>query len=260
MPVADMRQAARMAGQLLLRHQGDMEKLQVEAKGVHDFVTFVDRASEDAIVSFLEKRWPGVPFLAEESDARKTDAPERWIVDPLDGTTNYIHGYPCYGVSIAFQSGGRIAAGVIYDPVRDEMYCAEDQKGATLNDRPISVSQVTDLGQSLLVTGFPFRSLGHLDEYLAGFRLLLQQASGVRRDGSAALDLCYVAAGRYDGFWEMGLSPWDVAAGSLIVQCAGGRVSDYANGSNWLEGEEIVAATTGIHGAIINALREATGR
>ncbi len=249
-----MEEAARLAGEVLRRRQADRGRLGVESKGLNDFVTAVDREAEDAIVGYLEERHPGVPFLAEESAARKATAPERWIVDPLDGTTNYIHGYPVYGVSIAFQAGGRIQAGAVYDPCRDEMFTATPGGGAHLDGRPLQVASTPDLRQALLVTGFPFRELAHLDVYLAGFRRLLTASAGVRRDGSAALDLCFVAAGRCDGFWENGLSPWDVAAGGLMVAEAGGVVTDYAGGDGWLEGRQIVAATPGIHAAMLAAL------
>jgi myo-inositol-1(or 4)-monophosphatase len=250
----DMRQAAGLAGELLLRRRSGLASLQVESKGVKDFVTSVDREAEEIIAGYLEERWPGIPFLAEESDARKTDAAERWIVDPLDGTTNYIHGFPVFCVSIAFQSAGRLQAGVVLDPTRGELFCAEQGKGATLDGAPLSVSGAGDLGASLLATGFPFREIERLDGYLADFRRLLTASAGVRRAGSAAMDLCYVAAGRCDGFWEIGLSPWDVAAGGLMVLEAGGLVTDFSGGDEWLSGREIVAATPGIQTAILEAL------
>ncbi|MFQ5669296.1 MAG: inositol monophosphatase family protein [Acidobacteriota bacterium] len=256
MPVEIMQQAAEKAGRLLLKRQPHLASVPIESKGLHDFVTSVDRESEEMIASYLEEHWPGVPCLAEESEARKTGAAERWIIDPLDGTTNYLHGYPCFSVSIAFQSGGRIQAGVVHDPVHGETYRARAGGGASLDGRPLQVSSVSSLDEALLVTGFPFRELDRLDAYLAGFRRLLQLAAGIRRDGSAALDLCHVGAGRCDGFWETGLSPWDVAAGGLVVQEAGGVVSDDEGGGDWLEGQRIVAATPGLHQAILDALRE----
>jgi myo-inositol-1(or 4)-monophosphatase len=255
MPIDDMKRAARLAGEILLRRQADLRAVDIESKGLKDFVTSVDREAEEAIAGFLEKRWPGIPFLAEESDARKADAAERWIVDPLDGTTNYIHGFPVFCVSIAFQSAGRIAAGVVLDPTRNELFCAGAGKGATLNDRPLAVSGAVDLASGLLATGFPFRELDRLDRYLDAFRRLLTHSAGVRRAGSAALDLSYVAAGRCDGFWEIGLSPWDVAAGGLLILEAGGRVSDFGGGDEWLDGRRIVAATPGIHSEILAHLR-----
>lgn len=246
-PLTAMERAARQAGGLLRRRQARLGDLQVESKGLHDFVTQADREAEELVVASLDESCPGIPFLAEESALRKTTAGRRWIVDPLDGTTNFIHGYPFFAVSIAFQDGGELKAGVVFDPMRDEMFMAAAGRGATLNGEPIRVSGQDCLDQSLLVTGFPFRELAHLDEYLEGFRRLLSISAGVRRDGSAALDLCWVAAGRSDGFWEMGLAPWDVAAGGLIVQEAGGSISDYAGGGNWLEGRSIIAASPGIH-------------
>ncbi len=245
--LAAMEQAARQAGDLLRRRQARLGDLQVESKGRQDFVTQADREAEEVVVASLDESCPGIPFLAEESARRKTSAGRRWIVDPLDGTTNFIHGYPFFGVSIAYQDDGKLMAGVVYDPMRDEMFKAEAGRGATLNGEPMRVSGQNDLEKSLLVTGFPLRELAHLDEYMEGFRRLLSVSAGVRRDGSAALDLCWVAAGRSDGFWEMGLAPWDVAAGGLIVEEAGGRVSDYQGGGDWLEGRSIVAASPGIH-------------
>lgn len=253
-PLAAMEEAARKAGALLRRRQARLGSLQVESKGLNDFVTQADREAEEAVVASLEESLPGIPFLAEESDQRKTKAESRWIVDPLDGTTNFIHGYPFFAVSIAFQDAGELAAGVVFDPMRDEMFACAADRGATLNGEPIRVSGQDRLELSLLVTGFPFRELAHLDEYLEGFKRLLKATAGVRRDGSAALDLCWVAAGRSDGFWEMGLAPWDVAAGGLMVQAAGGRVSDYAGGGDWLEGRSIIAASPGIHAGIRQAV------
>jgi myo-inositol-1(or 4)-monophosphatase len=252
--LAAMERAARQAGVLLRRRQARLSDLQVESKGRQDFVTQADREAEEVVVASLDESCPGIPFLAEESARRKTSAGRRWIVDPLDGTTNFIHGYPFFGVSIAYQDDGKLMAGVVYDPMRDEMFKAEAGRGATLNGQPMQVSGQNDLEKSLLVTGFPLRELAHLDEYMEGFRRLLSVSAGVRRDGSAALDLCWVAAGRSDGFWEMGLAPWDVAAGGLIVQEAGGRVSDYQGGGNWLEGRSIIAASPGIHAGMRQAV------
>ncbi|MFQ5720213.1 MAG: inositol monophosphatase family protein [Acidobacteriota bacterium] len=250
-------EAARRAGDHLLRRQADRDRLTVERKGRSDFVTAVDRESEDLIASCLEAHCPGIPFLAEESADRKAGGAERWIVDPLDGTTNFLHGYPCFAVSIALQSGGRLVAGAVFNPVADELFAATGDTPTTLNGDPVSVSTVTDLAEALLTTGFPFKLLTRLETYLAGFSRLLSSSSGVRRDGSAALDLCAVAAGRADGFWEFGLAPWDVAAGGLLVRQAGGRATDVAGGAAWLEGESIVAATPGIHERMLALLAEA---
>jgi myo-inositol-1(or 4)-monophosphatase len=231
-----------------------LHELEVEAKGLNDFVTAADREAEEAIAACLEASCPGIPFLAEESAGRKTGARKRFIIDPLDGTTNFIHGYPFFSVSIAYQDAGAIQHGVVFDPSRDEMFSASRGTGAMLNGKAMRVSGRKDLAGSLLVTGFPFKELARLDEYLEGFRRLLKVSAGVRRDGSAALDLAWVAAGRSDGFWEMGLSPWDVAAGALLVTEAGGQVSDYQGGGDWLEGRSIVAATKGLHEAMRRAV------
>jgi myo-inositol-1(or 4)-monophosphatase len=245
-----MEKAARVAGGLLMNRLLHLSELKVEAKGLNDFVTAADREAEEAIVASLDESWPGIPFLAEESAGRKTEAGERWIVDPLDGTTNFIHGYPFFSVSIAHESAGAIQHGVVFDPSRDEMFAGSREGGSTLNGKSMCVSGRGDLSGSLLVTGFPFKELARLEEYLEGFRRLLQVSAGVRRDGSAALDLAWVAAGRSDGFWEMGLAPWDVAAGGLLVQEAGGKVSDYSGGPDWLEGRSIVASTPDLHEAM----------
>ncbi len=253
-PLPAMEHAARQAGDLLRRHLARHDSLQVEAKGTNDFVTVADREAEEVVAASLEQAWPGIPFLAEESRHRKTRARRRWIIDPLDGTTNFIHGYPFFAVSIGLQEDETITAGVVYDPSRDEMFSARQGCGAFLNGLPIGVSGREDLADSMLVTGFPFREIDHLDEFLRGFSTLLRRTSGVRRDGSAALDLCWVAAGRSDGFWEKGLSPWDVAAGACIVHEAGGRVSDFQGEQNWLEGQSIVATTPAIHEAVRRAV------
>ena len=253
-PLQAMETAARLAGDLLMGRLQHLHELKVEAKGLNDFVTAADREAEEAIAASLEASCPGIPFLAEESAGRKSGASSRFIVDPLDGTTNFIHGYPFFSVSIAYQDAGAIQQGVVFDPSRDEMFSAGRGEGTTLNGTAIRVSGREDLSGSLLVTGFPFKELARLDEYLEGFRRLLKVSAGVRRDGSAALDLAWVAAGRSDGFWEMGLSPWDVAAGGLLVAEAGGQVSDYQGGDDWLEGRSIVAATKGLHTAMRRAV------
>ena len=249
-----MENAARIAGGLLMKRLLHLAELKVEAKGLNDFVTAADREAEEAIAASLEEAWPGIPFLAEESAGRKTTASERWIVDPLDGTTNFIHGYPFFAVSIAHENEGTIQHAAVFDPSRDEMFAGSREQGVTLNGKSMRVSGRAELSGALLVTGFPFKELARLDEYLEGFRRLLKVSAGVRRDGAAALDLAWVAAGRSDGFWEMGLAPWDVAAGGLLVQEAGGVVTDYQGGNRWLEGRTIVAATPGLHEAMRRAV------
>ena len=222
-------QTARDAGRLLAERFG--RSLQISNKSELDLVTESDFASEHLIIDRIKTYHPRHAILAEESGAsepadRDTQSDWRWIIDPLDGTTNYAHGYPCFCVSIGLEYKGRIELGVVYDPVREEMFTAARGEGAALNDKRISVSPIPNLASALLCTGFPYdvRERGEFARHFANF---IMNAQGVRRDGAAALDLAYVAAGRFDGFWEEGLKPWDVAAGSLLVEEAGGRVSKY---------------------------------
>jgi len=222
----------------------------VVAKGRNDFVTEVDTGSEAIIKARLGAAFPGVGFLAEES-ARSQESETFWVVDPLDGTTNFIHGYPSIAVSIALLERGTVVLGCVYDPVRDELFEAELGRGAALNGAPIAVSGARSLADSLLGTGFPFSVNRHVDAYLASFKDLFLQCHDVRRAGAAALDLCHVAMGRLDGFWELYLKPWDMAAGALIVREAGGRTSDFFGGPNFLEAGNIVAATPAIFEAIV---------
>jgi myo-inositol-1(or 4)-monophosphatase len=247
-------EAARIGGAVLLAHRGKA-RAAVDEKGANDFVTEVDRASQAAIVEFLRRRHPDHAILAEEGEDRPGSAGTRWIIDPLDGTTNYIHDYPCFAVSVGAWRGRQGVAGAVLDPVRGELFRAERGAGAWLGDQPIRVSGARGLARSLLVTGFPFRQIERLDEYLRSFRELFRRSAGVRRDGSAALDLCYVACGRLDGFWEMGLSAWDLAAGAVIVQEAGGTVSDYAGRDRFLESGTVIAAPLGLHAEMLEVLR-----
>lgn len=229
-------------------------RLAVEAKSSFDFVTNADRASQAAVLGVIRARHPDHAILAEE-DAQEYPPPEAqagvlWVVDPLDGTTNFIHGIPHVAVSVGVLVDGRPAAGVIVDVTRGEEFWGLRGGGSWLGERPIRVSGQTDPGRSLLLTGFPFRDKGRLDDYLALFAELFRQVSGVRRAGAAALDLAYVAAGRAEGFWEMGLKPWDLAAGLLLVAEAGGLVSDFAGGGQALWRGDVVAAAPAIHGLI----------
>jgi myo-inositol-1(or 4)-monophosphatase len=219
---------AREAGLILTERMG-RKSLQITNKGVIDLVTEADLAAERFIIERIQTHYPRHSILAEESGAtvsveRASDF--KWIIDPLDGTTNYAHGYPCFCVSVALERAGEVILGVIYDPLRDEMFAAERNEGATLNGRRIRVSEVDDLGRAMVCTGFPYdvRDRGDFARHFAHF---IMHAQAIRRDGSAALDLAYVACGRFDGFFEEGLRPWDVAAGVLLVEEAGGRVSRY---------------------------------
>ena len=232
--------AARRAGSIINRAALDVDALIVSKKRHNDFVTEVDQAAEQAVIQILLKAYPDHAILAEESGAHgKSDYV--WIIDPLDGTTNFIHGFPQYCVSIGLRHKGTVTQAVVYDPGRNELFTATRGHGAYLNDRRMRVSKRTQLDDALIGTGFPFRDFTHMREYVTMLRKVMAQTVGVRRAGAAALDLAYVAAGRLDGFWEMGLSPWDMAAGSLLIQESGGLVSDFDGDGNYLESGRIVA-------------------
>jgi myo-inositol-1(or 4)-monophosphatase len=232
--------AARRAGTIINRAAQDIDALTVSTKRHNDFVTEVDHAAEQAVIQILLKAFPDHAILAEESGAHgKSDYV--WIIDPLDGTTNFIHGFPQYCVSIGLRHKGAMTQAVVYDPGRNELFTATRGHGAYLNDRRMRVSRRTQLDDSLIGTGFPFRDFKHMSEYMAILRKVTAQTVGVRRAGAAALDLAYVAAGRLDGFWEIGLAPWDMAAGSLLIQESGGLVSDFDGDGNYLDSGRIVA-------------------
>ena len=239
--------AARRAGQVINRASNDLDLLKVATKQPNDFVTEVDKAAEAAIIETLQDAYPGYGILAEESGQTDgkggADADYQWIIDPLDGTTNFIHGLPQYAVSIALAKAGQVEQAVVFDPNRNELFTASKGAGAFLNERRIRVSRRTKLQDALIGTGFPYRMFDQIDTYLAIFKELAQKTAGQRRPGAAALDLCYVACGRYDGFWELGLSPWDMAAGSLLISEAGGLVSDLRGDANYLDTGNIVAGT-----------------
>jgi myo-inositol-1(or 4)-monophosphatase len=232
--------AARRAGSIINRAARDIDALSITRKRHNDFVTEVDKNAEQAIIEVLQRSYPDHAILAEESGSQgKSDY--TWIIDPLDGTTNFIHGFPQYAVSIALRHKNLLTQAVIYDPANNELYTASRGHGAFLNDRRIRVSKRANLRDALIGTGFPFRDLTGLDEYMAMFREVISKTAGVRRAGSAALDLAYVAAGRLDGFWETGLSPWDMAAGALLIQEAGGLVGDLEGESDYLESGRVAA-------------------
>jgi myo-inositol-1(or 4)-monophosphatase len=249
-------QTARDAGSILAERFG--RKIEISNKSEIDLVTESDLASERLIIDRIKTYYPRHAILAEESGAsepvdRERPSEWRWIIDPLDGTTNYAHGYPCFCVSIALECKGRMELGVIYDPMRDEMFTAERGQGAALNGRGIRVSPTPTLASALLCTGFPY-DVRERSEFARHFANFIMSAQGVRRDGAAALDLAYVAAGRFDGFWEEGLKPWDVAAGALIIEEAGGRVSNYANGPMDIFRPPILASNGLIHEAMMSVL------
>lgn len=245
--------AARKAGTLIARAAYDRDKLTVQKKRRNDFVSEVDRAAESAIIATLRESYPKHAILAEESGA-SGDSDHQWVIDPLDGTTNFLHGLPQYCVSIALRVKGQVTQGVVFDPNRDELFTASKGNGAFLNDRRIRVSPTRLLEDALIGTGFPFREPDDLDQYVRQFREMTQRAAGIRRPGAAALDLAYVACGRYDGFWEQGLAPWDMAAGSLLVREAGGIVSDFVGKDGYLESGRIIAATPGIFPEVVQVV------
>ena len=242
--------AARRAGSVLVRNADRIDRLRVESKGHNDFVTEVDRLAEDEIVDILRRAYPNHAILAEESGGALSDD-YCWIIDPLDGTTNFIHGYPQYGVSIALQHRGRLEQAVVFDPMRNELFTATRGQGAHLNERRIRVSQTHDFKRALLGTGFPFRSETYLESWVAVFRRVAGETSGVRRAGSAALDLAHVACGRFDAFWEFGLRIWDMAAGCLLIEEAGGMVGDPLGGQAHLESGLLVAGNPKIYTEIL---------
>ncbi len=254
--------AARRAGSIINRAALDRTRLEIRSKQANDFVTQVDRAAEAAIIDIIRQAYPDHAVLGEESGAldaksigQGKKADYRWIIDPLDGTMNYIHGLPQYCVSIGLQHRGAMEQGVIYDPAKNELFTASKGRGAFLDDRRIRVTKCANLKDALVGTGFPYRELPRLDLYCRQLREMMQSASGLRRTGSAALDLAYVAAGRLDGFWELGLAPWDVAAGALLVQEAGGLVGDLSGEADYLEGSEIAAATPKVFQQLLAALQ-----
>jgi myo-inositol-1(or 4)-monophosphatase len=248
--------AARRAGNIINRGARDLDRLTVTAKGPKDFVSEVDRAAEAAIVETLHATYPAHAILAEEGTAKGANAAAEhvWIIDPLDGTTNFLHGFPQYCVSIALQHKGHITQAVIYDPVRNDLFTATRGRGAFLNDHRMRVSRRHHLKDCLIGTGFPFREGSDLDTYVKMMRAMMAETAGLRRPGAAALDLAYVAAGYYDGFWEVGLNPWDVAAGSLLIIEAGGLVGDLEGESSYLYGGQVIAANPRIFAQMVNVL------
>ena len=245
--------AARRAGTVIMRHLDRVEGLSIESKGRSDFVTEVDRRAEAEIIHILRGAYPDHGVVAEESGSQPGDQ-YLWIIDPLDGTTNFLHGYPQFAVSIALQHKGKLEQAVVFDPLRNELYTASRGQGAQLNDRRIRVSRTTDMQYALLGTGFPFRSQKFLDVWVATFRALMIDTSGVRRAGSAALDLAHVACGRLDGFWEFGLHLWDMAAGCLLIEEAGGRLGDPLGGQNHLTSGNVVAGNPKIYAEMLKRI------
>ncbi len=246
--------AARNAGKIIMRSADRIDALTITAKGQNDFVSEVDHEAEAEIVATLRKAFPDHGIYAEEGSMHKGDE-YRWIIDPLDGTTNFLHGFPQYCISIALQHNNQMEQAVIYDPQRQELFTATRGGGAFLNDKRIRVSRAKGLNGSLLGTGFPFRNPQYLDAYVETFKVMHLQTAGIRRAGSAALDLAYVASGRLDGFWELALKPWDIAAGILLVQEAGGLIGDFSGGHDFLETGNIVAGNPKVFKAILQGIQ-----
>jgi myo-inositol-1(or 4)-monophosphatase len=252
-----MVQAAMKAGRSLARDFGEVQNLQVSLKGPGDYVSQADRKAEEVIHAELSRARPGYAFLMEERGiVEGEDEQHRWIVDPLDGTTNFLHGLPMFSISIALERQGQIVAGVIYNPAMDELYTAERGGGAFVNDRRLRVAGRSNLADTVIGTGIPHLGRGHHGNYLIELRNVMAETAGIRRIGSAALDLAYVAAGRLDGFWEESLSPWDIAAGILMIREAGGFVSDKSGGQDMLDSGTIVAGNEAVHRALLKTLKK----
>lgn len=243
--------AARLAGDIIVRHLEQLDRIKITAKSSEEYFTEVDIKAEQAIIHTIHKAYPEHGIIAEESGIHNDNADSVWIIDPLDGTTNYMHGFPFFSVSIAHKVKNRIEHAVVYDPMRHECFSASRGRGAQLNDRRIRVSKQTQLNAALLGTGFPFRNTAMAQRYLPTFEALIGKCAGVRRTGSAALDLAYVASGRLDGFWEFGLRPWDIAAGSLIVKEAGGLISDLQGGETYMKQGDVVAGNPKIFKSLL---------
>jgi len=248
--------AARSAGAIINRASLDLDLLKINTKGPNDFVSEVDQAAEQAIIETLLQAYPGHGILAEESGRQHgaKDSEYVWIIDPLDGTTNFLHGFPVYAVSIALAHRGVVQQGVVYDPSRNDLFYASKGRGAFLNDKRLRVSKRTRLSDSLIGTGFPFRKGDNFKRYMAMFESVMQNCAGLRRPGAAALDLCYVAAGYYDGFFETGLNPWDIAAGALMITEAGGLIGNFTGEADYLYQREVVAGNPKVYAQLVQIL------
>ncbi len=245
--------AARRAGDLIVRSLDRRRELDVSVKQRNEFATEVDRAAEAEIIAMIRGFHPDHAFVGEES-GQHGQSDFEWVIDPLDGTTNFLHGFPQFAVSLALRVRGRLEVGVVYDPLRQELFTALRGGGCQLDGRRVRVSEVRELDESLIGTGFPFREEARLEVYLDMFRNVTKRCHGIRRPGSAALDLAYVAAGRLDGFWELGLKPWDMAAGCLLISEAGGMVTDLRGGARHLEIGDVVAGNPRVHAALLREI------
>lgn len=248
--------AARRAAQIINRASLDVGTLKVSVKQQSDFVTEVDRAAENAIIDVLREAYPHHGILAEESGLAGTnpEAEYQWIIDPLDGTTNFIHGLPQYAISIALAHKGVVTQAVVFDPNRNELFTASKGGGAYLNEKRIRVSKRARLDEALIGTGFPYRMFDHIDTYLAIFKEVAQKTVGMRRPGAASLDLAWVACGRMDGFWELGLSPWDIAAGTLLITEAGGLIGDLSGEAEYMKTGNVIGGNPKIFGQLIQLI------
>jgi myo-inositol-1(or 4)-monophosphatase len=250
-----MIKAARRASQIINRAAQNIERVGIAPKKYkNDFVTEVDKAAEAAIIEILREAYPDYGILAEESGLAGAGEDHQWVIDPLDGTTNFIHGFPQYAVSIALTCQGQPTQAVVYDVVRNELFTASKGEGAYLNERRIRVTRCDRMERALLGTGFPFRHAENVDAYLAVLKDLATRTAGIRRAGSAALDLAYVASGRFDGFWEFGVMPWDIAAGCLLITEAGGLVSDLAGGDSHLKTGNVIAGTPKVFSQLLQTI------
>lgn len=250
-------QAARNASKIILRYLDRLDTVKVNEKSQNDFVTEVDKLAEQEIIQVIHKAYPNHAILAEESGSTGQHD-YCWIIDPLDGTNNFVHGFPHFSISIAVQHKNQLEVGVIYDPMRQELFTAARGQGAQLNHRRIRVSNNKHLNESLIGTGFPFRNIENLHSYMNAFAKIFPQTSGIRRAGSAALDLAYVASGRLDGFWESALHAWDIAAGALMIREAGGMISDFHGENHFMQNGDVLAGNPKIHKALMDALHNAT--
>ena len=252
--------AARQAGDVIVRHIEQLDRIKITAKSHDEYFSEVDIKAEQAIINAIHKAYPEHGIIAEESGIHNEGAESVWIIDPLDGTNNYLHGFPYYAVSIALRVKNRIEHGVVYDPLRHECFAASRGRGARLNDRRLRVSKQTLLSSSLLGTGFHMNNVASMQRYLPTLEALIGKCAGIRRTGSAALDLAYVASGRLDGYWELGLRPWDIAAGTLLVQEAGGLISDPQGGEDYLKHGDIIAGTPKVFKTLLQTLQPVLAR
>jgi myo-inositol-1(or 4)-monophosphatase len=246
--------AARQAGSVLLRHYEHLDSLKIAQKSRNDFVSEVDKAAEEAIISTIRQSYPDHSILAEETGSHDGND-FQWVIDPLDGTTNYLHGFPQFSISIALKHRGILESAVVYDPLKNELFTADKGNGAYLNERRIRINSLKSLEGALIGTGIPFRDQRFINQYLAMLKDMIKDTAGIRRPGSAALDFAWLAAGRIDGFWELGLSQWDFAAGALLVKEAGGTVTDLNGGEKYLETGNVIAGSVGLHQQMLKLIQ-----